>query len=119
MVSRGRPRRCASTPGRRVNTSRGGGSWGRLAAASGWIGVPFEHRNSRACTALPEVASDLDDLIAFVCTQIPEVDPDRLIVWVCSGGGVYGLRAAIRHADYVRCAVVYYAFLEPTFRMSA
>lgn len=90
-------------------------SWGRLVAASGWIGVPFEHRNSRACTVLPEVVADLDDLIAFVRTQIPEADPDRLILWVCSGGGAYGLRAAIRHADYIRCAVVYYAFLEPLF----
>ncbi len=88
-------------------------SWGRLVAASGWIGIPFEHRNSRACTALPEVASDLDDLIAFVRTQIPEADPDRLVLWVCSGSGAYGLRAAIRHADHIRCAVVYYAFLEP------
>jgi acetyl esterase/lipase len=90
-------------------------SWGRLAAASGWIGVPFEHRNSRACTALPEAASDLDDLIAFVRTQIPEADPDRLILWVCSGGGAYGLRAVIRHSAYIRCAVVYYAFLEPLY----
>jgi acetyl esterase/lipase len=90
-------------------------SWGRLVAASGWIGVPFEHRNSRACTALPEAASDLDDLIAFVRTQIPEADPDRLILWVCSGGGAYGLRAAIRHSPSVRCAVVYYAFLEPLY----
>jgi acetyl esterase/lipase len=88
-------------------------SWGRLVAASGWIGVPFEHRNSRACTALPEVAADLDDLIAFVRAQIPEADPDQLILWVCSGGGAYGLRAAIRHSASVRCAVVYYAFLEP------
>jgi dipeptidyl aminopeptidase/acylaminoacyl peptidase len=93
-------------------------SWGRLVAASGWIGVPFEHRNSRACSALPEVASDLDDLIAFVRTQLPEVDPDRLILWVCSGGGAYGLRTAIRHAAYVCCAVVYYAFLEPLSRRS-
>jgi dipeptidyl aminopeptidase/acylaminoacyl peptidase len=90
-------------------------SWGRLVAASGWIGVPFEHRNSRACSALPEVASDLDDLIAFVRAQIPEADPDRLILWVCSGGGAYGLRAAIRHSGYIRCAVVYYAFLEPLY----
>ena len=88
-------------------------SWGRLVAASGWIGVPFEHRNSRACIALPEVASDLDDLIAFARTQIPEADPDRLVLWVCSGGGAYGLRAAIRHSVYVCCAAVYYAFLEP------
>jgi len=93
-------------------------SWGRLVAASGWIGVPFEHRNSRACSALPDVAADLDDLISFVRTQVPEADPDRLIVWVCSGGGAYGLRAAIRHATSVRCAVVYYAFLEPLYRRS-
>jgi acetyl esterase/lipase len=90
-------------------------SWGRLVAASGWIGVPFEHRNSRACTALPEVAADLDDLIAFARTEIPEADPDQLILWVCSGGGAYGLRAAIRHSPAVRCAVVYYAFLEPLY----
>jgi dienelactone hydrolase len=55
-------------------------------------------------------------LIAFVRTRIPEADPDRLILWVCSGGGAYGLRAAIRHSAYVRCAVVYYAFLEPLYR---
>jgi acetyl esterase/lipase len=90
-------------------------SWGRLVAASGWIGVPFEHRNSRACSALPEVASDLDDLIALVRTEIPEVDPDRLILGVCSGGGAYGLRAALSHSPAVRCAVVYYAFLEPLY----
>jgi acetyl esterase/lipase len=90
-------------------------SWGRLVAASGWIGVPFEHRNSRALTALPEVASDLDDLITFVRTRVPEADPDRLILWVCSDGGAYGLRAAIRHATYVRCAVIYYTFLEPLY----
>jgi acetyl esterase/lipase len=88
-------------------------SWGRLVAASGWIGVPFEHRNSRACSHLPEVAADLDDLITFVRTRIPEVDPDHLILWICSGGGAYGLRAVIQHSAYVRCAVVYYAFLEP------
>src|SRR5690348_16106255 len=80
-------------------------SLGSLLAAAGCVGISLVHPHSRAGTALPEVAVDLDDLIAFVRTQIPEADPDRLILWVCSGGGAYGLRAAIRYSPAVRCAV--------------
>jgi len=41
-------------------------SWGQLAAASGLIGVTFNHRSSEWFTNLPEVASDVDDLMSHV-----------------------------------------------------
>ncbi|HTI14150.1 MAG TPA: hypothetical protein VL461_06205 [Dictyobacter sp.] len=86
--------------------------WGQLVAASGCIGVTFNHRVSRSYTRLHEAGSDIDDFINYVRTQVPGVDPERLCLFVVSGGGPYGLCAGLRSAA-VRCCVVYYAMLNP------
>ncbi len=86
-------------------------SWGQLAAASGLIAVTFNHRSSEWFSKLPEVASDVDDLLAYVRRNAAElgIDRERLGVWTCSGGTPVGLRAAIRaSATGVRCMGVYY-----------
>jgi acetyl esterase/lipase len=87
-------------------------SWGQLIAASGTIGVTFNHRSTEMLTKLYEAASDVDDLIAFVRddSKMLGIDANRIAIWTCSAGGPIGLRSALRDAPpYVRCIVSYYA----------
>lgn len=88
-------------------------SWGRLAAASGIIGVTFNHRASQACTRLEEPTSDIEDAISYVRTHLEDVDENRIGIWLCSGAGMYGLRVAMKdHHPYIRCIVSYYATMD-------
>ncbi len=88
-------------------------SWGKLAAASGMIGIPFNHRPSQQYTRISDPASDIADLIEYVRTKIARVDGERLCVWVCSAGGASGLTVAMRDTpSYIRCIVSYYAFMD-------
>ncbi len=87
-------------------------SWGQLAAATGLIGVTFNHRSTEMLTRLYEAASDVDDLIAFVRddSKMLGIDANRLGIWICSAGGPIGLRSALRDAPpYIRCIVSYFA----------
>ena len=87
-------------------------SWGQLAAATGLIGVTFNHRSTEMLTKLYEAASDVDDLIAFVRddSKMLGIDANRLGIWVCSAGGPIGLRSALLgNPEHVRCIVSYYA----------
>ena len=83
-------------------------SWGRLVAASGWIGVTFEARG-------PADASrpDIRDLFLYLRTKGRElgIDPDRLAAWVCSGNVISGLPFLMDDAgpnSGIRAVVVYY-----------
>jgi dienelactone hydrolase len=89
-------------------------SWGRLVAASGLVGVTFNHRSTLGATALREAASDVDDLISHVRGRDDElgIDPERLCIWTCSAGGPIGMRAALGGHSYVRCAVCFYGMLD-------
>ncbi|HJT58536.1 MAG TPA: alpha/beta hydrolase [Ktedonobacteraceae bacterium] len=87
-------------------------SWGQLAAATGLIGVTFNHRSTEMLTKLYEAASDVDALIEFVRddSKMLGIDANRLGIWVCSAGGPMGLRSALRdNLEHVRCIVSYYA----------
>src|SRR5215469_6178328 len=72
-------------------------SWGQLAAASGCIGVTFDHRSTERFTKLHEVEGDVADLLDFVADHASEfsIDPHRVGLWVCSGGPPCALRAAL------------------------
>ena len=81
-------------------------SWGRLVAASGWIGVNFEARG-------PYTASrpDIRDLFRFLRSDGKRlgINADRIAAWVCSGNVYSGLPFLMEDADPgVVCAVVYY-----------
>jgi acetyl esterase/lipase len=88
--------------------------WGRLAAASGLVGVTFNHRPSSRLTALAEAGSDVDALLDWVQAEGAShgIDPTRLCLWCCSAGVPYGLRAALGDAPGIRCVVAYYGFLD-------
>jgi acetyl esterase/lipase len=91
-------------------------SYGQLAAASGFIGVTFNHRLHLG--GQPRNAQeDVNDLIIYVRENAVSlgIDPERLTLWAFSGGGSL-LSAALRDAPpYLRCIVAYYAVLEKPF----
>jgi dipeptidyl aminopeptidase/acylaminoacyl peptidase len=86
-------------------------SYGQLLAASGFIGIVFDHRGLEGYSQLREVGEDTDDLVTYVRTHAASlgVDPDRLCIWAFSAGPIYGFRTAFRTAPpSIRCAIAYY-----------
>ncbi len=84
-------------------------SWGRLVAASGWIGVNFEARSNSA--------SDISDVFAYLRGHAAGlgVDADRIGAWACSGNVTAGLPVLMTQVDAgVRGAVIYYGHAELT-----
>ena len=90
-------------------------SWGQLVAASGLIGITFNHRSTHQLTRLYEVAKDVDDAINYVRDNHRSlgINADRLCIWTCSAGAPFGLRTALREdAPYIRCIVSYYGIAD-------
>ena len=81
-------------------------SWGRLAAASGWIGVTFDSSG-----AFTETGRDIAELFRFLRAHGSPlgIRTDRLAAWVCSGNvhvGPQGPHGRCRSGS--AAAVVYY-----------
>jgi acetyl esterase/lipase len=90
-------------------------SWGQLAAASGLVGVVFNHRSSMGHTRMQDPDKDVHDLIDHIRNNAERygIDPSRLAVWTCSAGGPFGVRVVTRgQHDYIRCTVAYYALMD-------
>jgi hypothetical protein len=86
-------------------------SWGRLVAASGWIGVTFDSRGPDA-----QSLQDIAALFAFLRKDGAPlgIDADHIAAWVCSGNVTSGLRFLMNGADHgVLGAVVYYGVSDP------
>jgi len=89
-------------------------SYGRLAAASGFVGIAFNHRLYESWMSVENSTNDLADVIAYVRSNADSlgVDKDRIALWAFSGGGPL-LTLAIRDPQpYIRCMVSYYAMLD-------
>jgi acetyl esterase/lipase len=89
-------------------------SYGRLLAASGFVGIPFSKRYQRGQEGITNGQSDLLDLIRYVREHAAElrVDPERLAVWSFSAGGML-LGVPLRDTPpYVRAIVSYYAVMD-------
>lgn len=89
-------------------------SWGRLAAASGMVGVTFTHRLGFPKPMLAEAAADVAAAVEYVRARADSlgVDKDRICLAAYSGGGPL-LSAWMRDRPaYVRCLVAFYAFLD-------
>jgi acetyl esterase/lipase len=90
-------------------------SYGRLMAASGLIGVTFDHRYvSMGVKDLETSFADVEEAIRFVRANSASyhLDPERIALWVFSGGGPHlsiGLRG---DATFIRCLVSFYAILD-------
>ena len=90
-------------------------SWGRLVAASGWIGVTFESRGGGPSI---DASPDIADLLRFVRSDGARlgIQADRVAAWMCSGNVTSGLKVVMRDADAkppLRAAVVYYGTSDP------
>src|SRR2546423_1733496 len=89
-------------------------SYGRLAAASGFAGITFNHRSSEDFSRLGDMRSDIADLITFVRTNATalSVKPDQLCLWFFSGSGPHLSLGMGTNSSFVRCLVAYYPLLE-------
>ncbi|MCL4523267.1 MAG: prolyl oligopeptidase family serine peptidase, partial [Acidobacteria bacterium] len=89
-------------------------SYGRLLAASGFVGIPFTKRYQRGVEGVTQGASDLADIIRYVREHSAglNVNPDRMAVWAFSAGG-FLLSSALRDAPpYIRAVLSFYAVLD-------
>lgn len=88
-------------------------SYGALAAASGCIGVTFQHRLFSP-TAYPVAETDVVQAIDFVRSRAGEfgVDRDQVGLWAFSGGGPLLSWALRERPAYVRCLLGFYALLD-------
>jgi poly(3-hydroxybutyrate) depolymerase len=90
-------------------------SYGQLAAASGLVGITFNHRfygwDKKSLTAARD---DVADAISFIRSNADRfgVDKDRLCLWGLSAGSLF-LGPAIRDKpSFVRCLIFYYAIMD-------
>lgn len=93
-------------------------SWGKLAAAYGFIGITFNHRSAHnQIMNMYAVSSDIMDLIQYLNNHACElgVDPEALCLWSCSSGVPYLAPFFCEPSSSVRCLVAYYGImnLEP------
>jgi acetyl esterase/lipase len=88
-------------------------SYGQLAAATGFVGVTFNHRSSEKFTRIREVAGDVDDLISYVRSNAASlnIDENRICVWAFSAGGPF-IRTVLKDKPtFVRCIVGFYSMM--------
>ena len=93
-------------------------SYGQLAAASGFVGITFNHRfYGWDMKALADARSDVADAIAYIRSNAERlgIDRDHICLWSLSAGSLF-LGSSISDApSFIRCMVFYYAVmnLEP------
>jgi acetyl esterase/lipase len=88
-------------------------SFGELVAASGFVGITFNHR-FYSWNSLSDSQSDVIDLISYVRNHARSlgVDKDRIVLWAVSAGGIF-LSQPLRDAPpYLSCLIGYYAELD-------
>jgi acetyl esterase/lipase len=89
-------------------------SYGELAAASGLVGVTFNHRLF-AMEDFDRAQADVTAAIDYVRNHATElnVDAERIALWYFSGGGLLMMPMMLDRPDYVRCMLAFYAYLQP------
>jgi acetyl esterase/lipase len=89
-------------------------SYGRLLAATGMIGIAFDHR-FLGPDRLRDAVADVEDLVRHTRDQASAlgIDAERLALWAFSGGGPL-LAAPLRERpSWLKLVVAYYAAMEP------
>jgi acetyl esterase/lipase len=89
-------------------------SWGRLIAASGFVGVTFTHRLEYPNKSLENAAQDVSAAINYVRTNADKynVDKDGICLIAYSAGGPMLSLAMRGDMPYVRCLVGFYTFMD-------
>ncbi len=88
-------------------------SLGQLVAASGFVGVTFNHR-FYTWESLPDSQNDVMDAIKYVREHAATlgVDPDMIILWAISAGGIFLSQPLRDRPSYLSSIVAYYAELD-------
>ena len=88
-------------------------SFGQLVAASGFVGVTFNHR-FYTWNSLPDSQSDVMDLMAHLRDNAESlgIDKDHVIVWTVSAGSLFMCQPLRDLPPYVRSIVAYYPQLD-------
>jgi acetyl esterase/lipase len=87
-------------------------SYGRLIAATGMVGIAFDHR-LLGPDRYPDSAADVADLVRHVRAEAGTlgIDPTRLALWAFSGGGPL-LAAPLRERpSWLKLVVAYYTVM--------
>lgn len=89
-------------------------SWGRLAAASGLIGVTFTHRLGYPETKITEGSADVGMAIAYVRNNAAAygIDADKICLAAFSAAGPLLSPYMSEAPEYIRCLVSVYTFLD-------
>jgi acetyl esterase/lipase len=89
-------------------------SWGRLIAASGFVGVTFTHRLEYPNESLEKAAVDVLDAVKYVRANADKyhVDKDRVSLIAYSAAGPLLTLAMRGDMPFVRCLVGFYAFMD-------
>jgi acetyl esterase/lipase len=88
-------------------------SYGELVAASGLVGVTFNHRFHHPLQ-FPDSKADVLAAIEYVRAHAGEfsIDADRIGLWIFSGGGPHVSWLLRDRPSYVRCLIAFYALLD-------
>lgn len=89
-------------------------SWGRLIAASEFVGVTFTHRLEYPNKSLENTGQDVTNAIKYVRANADQynIDKDRICLVAFSAGGSM-LPAAMRgDTPFIKCVVGLYAFMD-------
>lgn len=102
----------AGAPAKEMGAYR---SWGRLAAASGLLGVTFTQRLSWPETRLEDGAADVRAALAYVRKHAAELnaDPERVCLAAFSAGGPLLAPYIADAPAEVRCLVAFYPLMDP------
>ena len=89
-------------------------SWGRLIAASGFVGVTFTHRLEYPNKSLEKAAQDVLAAIDYLRANGDKyhVDKDRICLIAYSAGGPLLSLAMRGETPFVRCLIAFYAFMD-------
>ena len=88
-------------------------SFGELVAASGFVGVTFNHR-FYTWESLADSQADVMDAVKYVRDNAATlgVDPERIVLWTVSAGGIFLSRPLQERPSYLKSVVAYYSQLD-------
>src|SRR5438128_7802872 len=89
-------------------------SWGRLIAASGFVGVTFTHRLEYPNASLEKASTDVLDAVKYVRANADKyhIDKEHICLIAYSAGGPLLTLAMRGDMPFVRCLVGFYAFMD-------
>jgi acetyl esterase/lipase len=89
-------------------------TWGRIIAASGFVGITFTHRLEYPNASLEKGAADVRDAIKYMRENADKyhIDKDRVSLIAYSAGGPLLTLAMRGDMPFVRCLVGFYAFMD-------